>query len=308
MAGGADLPLGRRQFATGLIALPFLAGCANSGLASPGAPPPPTAITLLASGGREVAISRWQPAGPSIGAIAFSHGAGSAPDKYLRLFERWVAAGWTVFAPLHVDSREHPRTADYPGLASWRTRIEDMRLLSAHIGDTPYIAAGHSYGGLVALALGGAQAIPPEGISGALADGKVCAVVALSPPAPIPVLVTEAGYATLAVPALVQTGTADIVPGITAETAEGWRGHLVPFEAAAPGGHRYALVLEGVDHYFGGAICDFNRPGPPQLARLADTAEIAGLFMDAYGARRESARHALHARLSPDLPVRLITR
>ena len=306
MAGGAGLLLGRRQFAAGLIALPMLAGCTTVRLAS--APPPPTAFTLLAADGREVAVSRWQPAGRSIGTILFSHGAGSAPDKYLRFFEPWVAAGWSVLAPLHVDSREHPRTADYPGLASWRTRIEDMRLLSAHIGDARYVAAGHSYGGLVALALGGAEAIPPEGISGPLADPKVTAVVALSPPAPIPVLVTEAGYATLAVPALVQTGTADIVPGITAQTAEGWRGHLVPYESAAAGGHRYGLVLDGVDHYFGGAICDFARPGPPQLSRLANAADITTLFMAAHGAASEAAHAALAERLSANLPVRLTTR
>jgi len=301
--------IGRRTLVTALLGLPLLAACTRTGLTSASMDPATeTTFTLSASGAREVAISQWSPASDPVGTVLFSHGAGSAPNKYLQIIEPWVAGGWAVLAPLHVDSREHPHMADYPGLASWRTRLEDMRLLSAHIGSQRYVAAGHSYGGLVALTLGGAQAIPPEGVAVSLADPKVSAVIAFSPPAPIPVLVTEAGYSALAVPAFVQTGTADIVPGITAETADGWRGHLVPYDAAAAGGHRYGLVLDGVDHYFGGAICDFARPGPPQLARLADAAALSRLFLEAHGLGRNDAQSALLARVTDELPVRLLTR
>ncbi len=268
----------------------------------------PVVFTLKAPDEREIAISEWAPAGRAVGTILFSHGAGSAPDKYLRFFEPWVDAGWRILAPLHVDSREHPEGDKYPGLESWRTRLEDMKALSDHIGDQPYVAAGHSYGGLVALTLGGAAAVPPEGVSPPLGDPKVSAVVAFSPPAPIPVLVTEEGYATLSVPALVQTGTLDIVPGITDTEADGWKGHLVPYTAAAAGNHRYGLVLEGVDHYFGGAICDLDRPGPPQIEQVETAAAISTEFLFAQALGKASAQAALDARISDDLLVRLMTK
>jgi pimeloyl-ACP methyl ester carboxylesterase len=261
---------------------------------------------LTGPGGRTVRISEWKPRGRAKALVLFSHGAGSSPRFYEALFAPWLAVGFHVLAPLHVDSAEHPRTMDFAGLASWKARIEDIRALSAHVGDRPWIAAGHSYGGLVALTLGGAAAVPPEGLTGAMADANVRAVVAFSPPAPIPVLCTAEGYGKLAVPALIQTGTKDIVPGITTTDGEGWRGHLVPYEAAAAGNNRYGLILEGVDHYFGGAICRYDLPGPKQLDRLADAARISALFVDAYGRGASTARTRLDRLVSRNLPVMLL--
>lgn len=254
-----------------------------------------TQLTLATPDGRQVQVWRWTPRGRPIGTIAFSHGAASAPWKYDRLIGPWVKAGYAVLAPLHVDSTDHPRTADFKGLASWKARIEDMRALSRHI-DGPYIAAGHSYGGLTALTLGGAEAVVPDGVAAPLRDPKAIAVVAFSPPAPIPVLITAAGYGALAVPALIQTGTADLLPGMDPD-GKGWRGHLAAYEAAAPGGNRYAMVLDGVDHYFGGAICEPTRPGPPKLREIAKAADVSTLFLRAYGVGSASAHRALDARI-----------
>lgn len=281
-------------------------GCVRADTGVAAQPAASSALALEAADGRAIAVTQWYPAGRAVGTVLFSHGAGSSPDKYPTLIDAWVAAGWRVLAPLHVDSRDHPHTADYPGLASWRTRLEDMHRLSAHIGDAPYVAAGHSYGGLVALTLGGAASVRPDGYAGPMADKRARAVVAFSPPAPVPVLVTEAGYAALSVPALIQTGTADLAPGNTAP--DGWRGHLVPFSAAAAGHNRYGLVLAGVDHYFGGAICDYGKPGPPQLAQLAVAADLSTAFLKAQGLGNAAAQAALDARLSDDLPVMLLRR
>lgn len=263
-------------------------------------------FSLTGPGGREIRVSEWKPRGKAKALVLFSHGAGSSPRFYEALFGPWLAAGFHILAPLHVDSGEHPRTRDFPGLASWKARLEDMRALSAHVGRRHWIAAGHSYGGLVALTMGGAAAVPPEGWVGPLSDPNARAVLAFSPPAPIPVLCTAEGYGKLAVPALIQTGTRDIVPGITSADSEGWRGHLVPYEAAAAGGHRYGLVLEGVDHYFGGAICRHDLPGPKQLDRLADAARISALFVDAHGRADKAAARRLNALVSDTLPVRLL--
>ncbi len=295
----AGFPINRRGLLVGAGALVASARLGAMGTRPVGE----RQFTLTGPGGREIRVSEWKPRGQAKALVLFSHGAASSPRFYEVIFAAWLAAGFRILAPLHVDSIEHPRTKDYPGLASWKARLEDMRVLSAHVGKRPWIAAGHSYGGLVALTMGGAAAIPPEGWSGPLRDANARAVVAFSPPAPIPVLCTAEGYGKLAVPALVQTGTADLLPGMT---GDGWRGHLAPYEAAVPGGNRYGLVLEGVDHYFGGAICRYDLPGPKQLDRLADATRISTLFVDAYGRGDKGAVRRLDALVSDVLPVRLL--
>lgn len=266
----------------------------------------PSLLTLQPTAERRSEVSVWRARGRRRGTILFSHGAMSSPFKYPGLIGPWSEAGYDVFAPLHVDSLDHPDSAKYPGLASWTARIEDMRALSAHIGTSSYIAAGHSYGGLVALTLGGAAAVAPPGVSGSLRDPRARAVVAFSPPAPVPALITLEGYAALAVPALIQTGDLDSPPG--APAGDGWKLHLAPYEAPAAGGSRYALVLAGVDHYFGGAICKFNLPGPPQTDQLQVAAQISTRFIDAYGAGRASARRALDRQLRSAGPTILTRR
>ena len=250
---------------------------------------------VLEVDGREVSVWTWQPATlPARGIILFSHGAASAPWKYAPLLSRWLAAGYEVRAPLHVDSTDHPQQKDYPGMASWGARLEDMRALSQELGDTPYIAAGHSYGALLALTLGGAEASVPEGLQGPLADPAVSVVLAFSPPPALPGLISKEGYATLARPALIQTGTRDIPMG----TESGWEPHLDSFEAAAAGGNRYGLVLEGVDHYFGGAICRPELEGPKQLAQLDIAADISLLVIHAYAEHDEAAQAELQQALA----------
>ena len=264
-------------------------------------------LRITTQTGRAVEVTEWLPRGRPVGQILFSHGAGSAPWFYDALLGPMVAAGWHVLAPLHVDSRLHPDFAKFPGLASWRARLEDFAALTDHIGHRPYVAVGHSYGALTALVLGGAQSVPPPGWSGPQTDGQARAVVAFSPPAAIPMLITIDGYAKLAVPALIETGTGDIVPGM-AEGGEGWKVHLDAYTAAAPGGHRYGLVLEGVNHYFGGLICDPKQPGPPQVAGMGDANRIAGLFLRGFGQSDGAAQAQLDAAVTGQLPVRLLSK
>jgi pimeloyl-ACP methyl ester carboxylesterase len=258
---------------------------------------------LVLADGRRVQIHSWLPRHRARGTILFSHGAASAPWKYERLIGHWAAAGYAVHAPLHVDSTDHPNHADYPAAASWPARIADMRALAERYGARGYIAAGHSYGGLMALALGGASPPVPPGVATPLRDERVLAVVAFSPPAPIPGFVDATAFATLAVPALIQTGTADVPPGST-----DWAGHLVAWEAPAAGGNRYALVLEGVDHYFKGAICRPELPGPPQLAELDLAAAVSIDMINGFAGQRRRARRALDARLNDSGPVQLMRR
>jgi hypothetical protein len=265
----------------------------------------PVRSTLTAENGRAVPLWHWPAQGRRVGTIAFSHGAASAPWKYPGVFDVWAAAGFDVYAPLHVDSTDHPHRADFKGLAGWAARLQDMSAVSRMIGHD-YIAVGHSFGGLNALVLGGVSAIVPPGVPAPLRDVRATRVVAFSPPQPLAPLIDTAGYATLAVPALIETGTRDIPPGHT--EPDGWRAHLTAYDAAAAGGHRYAVVLDGVDHYFGGAICDFTRPGPRLDAPLKRAVDLALTFMTApqHGGRPDF--RALDAQLSETGPMRLMTK
>ena len=252
---------------------------------------------------RDAIVWHWRARGVAVGAIVFSHGNASSPAHYGALIAPWLAAGYAVWAPLHVDSTEHPDTAAYPGLATWRARIEDMRAASAQVA-APYVVAGHSYGALTALAMGGAEGDLPEGVTGPMRDPAARCVLAFSPPPPIPGLIAPAGYAALAIPALIQTGTADVMPGWPEPD---WRVHLPAYDCAAPGGDRYLLVLDGADHDFGGVICEPSDAKTPQHAELAEAVRLSGLFLASYGvAAKPDARARLDACLSPDLPVRLV--
>ncbi|TWB45858.1 alpha/beta hydrolase family protein [Nitrospirillum pindoramense] len=289
--GKASFRLGRRAFLA-----------AGAGVAVAGRLRPARAeggrLTLRTAGGRAVDVRTWTVADER-GRILFSHGALSAPWKYQSVIEAWGRAGYSVYAPLHVDSTDHPDQASFPGLASWPARIEDVRAVANHLGGS-YIAAGHSYGALIALVLGGATPAVPEGVPPPLRDPRARVAVAFSPPGVGGGLVRAGDYAALAVPAFIQTGDRDTPPGMT-----DWRSHLAAYEEAAAGGDRYAAVLDGVDHYFGGGICRPELPGPRQETGLAAAVSLSILFMRAYAGGDAGALQVLQGRLSDSGPVRL---
>lgn len=265
-----------------------------------GLPPRPADLTIKTSSGRAVPVSVWKAVGKEAGRILFSHGAASAPWKYQPLIDAWTKAGYSIHAPLHVDSTDHPDRANFQGMASWPARVEDVRALADHL-DGPYIAAGHSYGALVALCLGGsAIAVPPE-VKVPLRDPRALVSLAFSPPGAGMGFIKAGDYAPLAVPALIQTGDKDVPPGPGGD----WNSHLLPYDEAAPGGSRYALVLDGVDHYFGGGICRPELPGPVQAEQLAIAADLSVLFMRAHAGGDKKALVALNGRLSDKGPARL---
>jgi alpha-beta hydrolase superfamily lysophospholipase len=236
-------------------------------------------FTITTNDARAVKITAWPAAGKPKGLVLFSHGALSSPWKYKRLLQPWADAGFAIYAPLHVDSTEYPGHARYDMLGSWRARIEDMRALAAHINHKSYIAAGHSYGGLMALTLAGAKATIPSGVSGPLADPRVKAVIAFSPPGPTAGLITRDGYASIGVPALIETGDQDIP--FNMKNGD-WRVHLAAFDAAR-NSDIFALELPSVNHYFGNIICRPDLPGPSQTAQFADAVKTSVLFLNAYG-------------------------
>lgn len=256
----------------------------------------------LSLGGRVVDVLIWTPASDVEGHIFFSHGAASAPEKYEALILPWVERGYLVYAPLHVDSTDHPETEKYQGLASWRTRLEDARLVADYMDADSYIAAGHSYGALLALTIGGAQPAVPGEITQKPQDSRASLVLAFSPPGTIPNFVTKEAYSSIAVPTLIQTGTLDVPIG----SNQPYLTHLDAFHAVPEGSDVFGLVLEGVDHYFGGAFGRLELEGPKQQAQLETALDISNQMIDAYVAGDAKSLKALTSQLSAELPTQFM--
>lgn len=279
----------RRFFILSLLALQ---ACAQPGPAPQDAPQERVSvqtITLNVAWRAELPVTVVAPkdaAGPLPVAL-FSTGALSSPEKYMALLKPWAEAGYVVIAPLHVDAESWVGIRpDNPsdGLA-WRMRdmrevVNGLPQLEAQTGlsfDTAKVAAtGHSFGGMVAQILGGAKPGPLAGDIGALPALPISAVVAISPPGPIPNYIEAAGWSQMTAPQLLTTGNKDIVPGIAPEWAKHLGGHL------AHEGQSWSLVKDGVDHYFGNVIGRTEYPGPPQQQQFDETVLASTLFLDAF--------------------------
>ncbi|MFC0204589.1 alpha/beta hydrolase family protein [Novosphingobium soli] len=240
-------------------------------------------VQALAPCGRAVDIALRAPARPGavVGGIVFSHGANASPARYRVLLDHWAGAGFAVAAPLHLDSEEHPaRLVDDP-LRVRRTRLEDFalcaRLLCEGGGGLPpvrrHVAAGHSYGALVAQVAGGARLASGEGGCG---PAPAC-VIALSPPPPIPGVIDAQGWSACRAPMLCITGTADVLPGFV----DDWRLHLASYEAVGQG---FAAVFDGMDHYGNGAFGRLRPGHGDRDARIAALNAMVTAFARAWTA------------------------
>lgn len=221
--------------------------------------------SLTLADGRIVPLRVWQPVGKPRSLIAFSHGANSRADKYDKLFEQLAAAGHSIVAPTHADSPDHPGGGKIAREDGIPMRLADMRAILAQAGGVPAIAAGHSYGALIAQMLGGAGPTPPE---------PVKAVIAWSPPGPFPPAITADTWKSLARPQIVVTGTADTLPMM----APTWDVHRISFDLAP--GPSVLFVGAGVDHYFGNIICRPERPDAPQSVQFDDAVKVTLAFID----------------------------
>lgn len=248
----------------------------------------PSAETLVVQG-RDVRVVIWPAQGEPQAVIVFSHGMGGAPRAYDRLIQTWAAAGFTVLAPLHVDSQVHPDRASYNGPSGFFARIADMaavrNMARERAPGLPLIAAGHSYGALMSAMAGGAVTA-----AGPQADPDVDAVIMLSSPGTVPGLMPPDTYASLATPTLTVTGDADLVPGY----ADDWRAHRSAFDGAAGTGHMM-LIFEGGGHglvrdadaedfdALSQATIDFIRAramGDAEAAQRLQTTSAAGVIVE----------------------------
>ena len=223
-------------------------------------------IELPASAGRTIPVTLW-PARDERGVIVFSHGFNGSPDSYGRIIQLWVEQGFTVVAPLHVDSLRHPEHAAYDNQAAFGARIEDLAIVRGFAKATrpglPMVAAGHSFGSLMALIQAGAVTA-----AGPLGDADIRGVIAFSSPGDIPGLVTPQTYQGLTAPLLMITGDEDLVPGFVTD----WTAHRSPFDRS-PEGDRTLVVFEGGGH---------SLAADADEADFALIAELNTAFLDAY--------------------------
>ena len=251
-------------------------------VAAPALAAPTTQSPLSVADGRTTTLTQWVPKDVR-GVILFSTGHGSWPERYDAVASAWKASGFAVIAPLHVDSLHSPDQGRFTREASFGARIADLKAASAFAARTwpgkPVIAAGHSFGTLSALCLGGGLAQV-----GSFRDPSVKAVLGFSSPGRIPGLVGPKSYATDALPVMIVTGDRDVVPGLVTD----WHDHLLPVRTA-PAGRKYGVVYRGATHEM------IGHPTDPAFAAAVATSIT---FLRAYALHDVAAVRTLNRRVA----------
>lgn len=210
--------------------------------------------------GRSVPVRIRMPAGTGkVGVILFSHGLGGSLDAGSIWAHAWAEAG---FAVVNI---QHPGTDSAifgkPGFRALlsgeqlATRARDAQFVIGELGrrvlegecDLRRIdplrlgMAGHSFGAQTVQALAG-QSFPVT-YEPPLSDPRVRAAIGLSPSPPL-AGVAQIAFATISLPFLSVTGTADAVPAVTPITAAE---RQLPFRLMPPG-DKFLLVMHGGTH------------------------------------------------------------
>lgn len=212
--------------------------------------------------------------------VIFSSGAFSSPDRYHNMLKPVAAAGFIVLAPTHLDAEVLALDPKPSAAMIWNMRQAELAHLATLPGEIVKVLAnknltldrqniallGHSYGALMAQMGAGAIATGPDGKISNNRLTNIAAIVAFSPPGPMPGAIDARGWSRIATPSLTITGTADIFPGFV----DDWKAHIVSYEATAVG-DRWLWVGDDVNHYFSGL---FGRSGaiPPAISDRFDHA------------------------------------
>ncbi len=225
--------------------------------------------------------------------IVFSHGAYSSKDLYTPILDHWATHGYVVLAATHIDSTALGVARGDPNAGRlWPTRVADLSFLLDSMAEierkvpklagkpdlSQVAAAGHSLGGLTAMAMAGASTLDLATQQRQyFHDSRVKAGVFISPPGSLPIIDAQ-GFSEVRVPAFYTTATDDIimVPGTT------WEWHKDGFRYA-PRGDKYLLVLNGADHYLGGIVGrDDLARNPMALEYLNLTNGLTTAFLASY--------------------------
>jgi predicted dienelactone hydrolase len=254
-------------------------------------------LELGGDSGAPLAASLYYPAeGEGHPLLLFSHGNWSDRHSYDRVIKHWVSHGYVVIAANHADCCSPVQgifnSLRYGQLGLINRRVSDLERLLAYIPDlessipafagkadlTRIAATGHSFGAFSAQQMGGASALDTDsGEYHYRPDTDISAVVALNPPGPMFDTITAESWRGMQAPTLVTTGTWDVQKGFW----EDWKMHLMSWENS-PGGNKFALVVEGADHYLGNLICRTEREHPPQQDALDMVLIATTAFLDTH--------------------------
>lgn len=255
----------------------ILAALAAMTCSAPSLAEPNATVPLQVNPQRTTDLVTWVPAEPK-GVVLFSTGHGSWPERYDAVASAWKAAGFAVVAPVHVDSLHYADREKFTREASFGERIADMKAAGAYAArtwpGTPVVAAGHSFGTLTALCLGG-------GLSdlGAFREPSVKAVMGFSSPGRIPGLVGPQAYAGDALPVMIITGDRDVVPGLVTD----WHDHLLPVQGS-PAGSKFGVTYQGAAH---------ELVGHPDDPNFAPAVAASTAFLKAFALGNQRAKASL---------------
>lgn len=318
-----------------LILSLLLAGCASTipvdALYKPGPGPHPVrvddSVTLaLGPEGRRAAVRVAYPeARPGAEGpwpvVIFSHGMFASNQRYMPMLERWASHGYVVVAPNHPDANggfRVRRDEDVEGLVVTRadelTAVMDAlpevarRIpgLDGRLRPPPYGAAGHSVGTYTAMLQAGlAMRNPRSGVVTRHREDRIGAVVMSSDPGKM-ALMPEDLWRGIDVPTFMITGDEDYGTAGKGNrpapyTAEVLTGAAAPDAGPASGSvHRYRVLVQGLDHYFGGLV--HRDPGDvkPDSEGLELFESLSTAFLDAYLKGDARARRYLQ---TVDLPA-----
>jgi len=180
--------------------------------------------------------------------VFFSHGANAAYDRYDKILVPLAKNGFHIVAPNHTDSEEHKQRDQYTQMQSLPNRLEDYASLINLYQPKEFYIAGHSYGAIIAQLAGGAKLIGEASHYEVSEKLRPKALIAISPPGPIPNYTDALGWKKVETPSLIVTGTTDVLPPIAIK----WQDRLVSFSVAPVGS--FALIYSDMDHYFNGAF------------------------------------------------------
>ncbi len=240
-------------------------------------------------------------------AVIFSHGYAGRPEGFIRLVAPWVAAGFLLLLPEHLDSstRGAPRWPSFSDLERYaELRIADIDAILTALADLAGeagvgIAAGrvglggHSFGAWTAAVIGGARVFLPGGAEKSFADPRPAALFLLAAPAvpsgadarhPFQGLARNS-FSTLARPLLLIDGTRDGGPG-----AASYRERLAAYELSPPG-HKYLGIARDSTHLtLAGIAPSGNGPLDAIAARsLANAQALALPFWRGFVAGRQAS-------------------
>ena len=237
--------------------------------------------------------------------IVFSHGLGGSPSRCSYLGTTWAANGFVVVMLQHPGSDENVwqgrlrvmnelREA-YKTSWSGRGRALDIRFalnvlesleqsgdwLGSLLNFESVGVGGYDLGALGSLLVAGQ--LPPDGGS-SLADSRVKAVLAMSPPINPPQGSYRNVYAAVDAPTFFITGTDD--DGVIGSTKASQR--RIPFDSMS-GNDRFLVVFHGADHQiYGGRILSVRARNDQSFQQAICRAST--LFWQAYLKKDESAK------------------